>query len=140
PISTCGDFVDYPFTLKYFDSNWYNPGQNFEVIRYADILLMYAEVTDDSEYLNKVRERVGLAPFGSKKYPSNLYSTLKSAIEHERRMELALEMHRMFDLVRTGRVIDVMQSKVENFDSNQLLFPIPQNFIDKTGVKQNTGY
>jgi len=138
--TTSGDFVDYPFTLKYFDSNWYNPGQNFEVIRYADILLMYAEVTDDSEYLNKVRERVGLAPFGSKKYPSNLYPTLKSAIEHERRMELALEMHRMFDLVRTGRVIDVMQSKVENFDSNQLLFPIPQNFIDKTGVKQNTGY
>ena len=40
-----GEFVDYPFTMKFYDPNWRYAGQNFEIIRYADILLMYAEVT-----------------------------------------------------------------------------------------------
>lgn len=134
-----GDFVDYPFTLKYFDPDWYNPGQNFEIIRYADILLMYAEVTGDPEYLNMVRERVGLPSYGSTGYPSDLYSTLDLAIAHERRMELAMEMHRFFDLVREGRAVEVMQSKVPG--EVRILFPIPLYAIDvNPNLTQNPGY
>ena len=138
---TTGEFVEYPFTFKFFDPNWLNPGQNFELIRYADILLMYAEVTDDPQYLNAVRERVGLPPFGSAEYPSDLYPTLELAIEHERRVELTHEFHRMFDLVRTGRAVEVLQGKGFDFDSNELLFPIPQDAIDvNPDLTQNPGY
>ena len=136
-----GSFIEYPFTLKYFHPNWFNPGQNFEVIRFADILLMYTEVTQNPEYLNRVRERVGLAPYGSNEYPSDLYPTLDLAIEHERRVELGMEMHRFFDLVRTGRVNEVMQGKAPGFDSEKILFPIPLYAIDvNPGLTQNPGY
>ncbi len=137
-----GEFFAYPFTIKYFDPNWTNPGKNLYVIRYADILLMYAEVTGDPAYLNMVRERVGLPPYGSPEYPSDLYPTLAEAIEHERRVELAFEFHRFFDLVRTGRALEVMQSKgYNNLNSDRLLFPIPQHVIDvNPGISQNPGY
>jgi starch-binding outer membrane protein, SusD/RagB family len=136
-----GDFVEYPFTFKFFDPNWSSPGANFAIIRYADILLMYAEVTGEADYLNMVRARVGLPPFGSEDYPSDLYPTLDLAIEHERRVELSHEMHRMFDLTRTGRAVEVLQGKGFDFTAEKLLFPIPQNAIDvNPGLTQNPGY
>lgn len=134
-----GTFVENSFTLKYFDPNWYNAGQNFEIIRYADILLMYSEVTGKPEYLNMVRQRVGVPAFGSSDYPSDLYPTLNRAIEHERRMELGMEMHRFFDLVRTHRAVEVMRSEI-NGEVN-VLFPIPLYAIDvNPGLTQNPGY
>src|SRR5690625_667502 len=136
-----GEFVEHPFTFKFFDPNWANPGANFSIIRYADILLMYAEVTGDAQYLNMVRERAGLSLFGSADYPSDLYPTLDLAIEHERRIELTHEMHRMFDLVRRDRAVEVLQGKGFNFDENKLLFPIPQDAIDvNPDLDQNPGY
>lgn len=136
-----GSFVEYPYTRKFYDPNWANPGQNFEIIRYADILLMYAEVTDDPTHLNRVRARVNLPAFGSAEYPSDKYPTLALAIEHERRVELAHEMHRMFDLVRTGRAIAVISSKGYPINEDKLLFPIPENAIDvNPGLTQNRGY
>ncbi len=124
-----GTFVEYPFTQKFYDPNWRYPGQNFELIRYADILLSYSEVTGDASYLNQVRERVGLPGFGKTGYPSK-YSTLAQAIEHERRTELSFEFHRFFDLVRTGRAVDVLKAKGYNITESKLLFPIPQSAID----------
>lgn len=136
-----GEFIKYAHTMKFYDPNYEYAGQNFEIIRYADILLMYAEVTGDPQYLNMVRERVGLPPFGSAEYPSDLYPTLELAIEHERRMELCFEMHRFFDLVRTGRVAEVMAPKVPGFSAERILFPIPQYAIDvNPRLEQNPGY
>ena len=136
-----GDFVEHPLTFKFFDPNWSNPGSNFTIIRYADILLMYSEVTGDPQYLNRVRARVGLPLYGSDEYPSDLYPTLDLAIEHERRVELTHEMHRMFDLVRTNRAVVVLQSKGFNFTEQNMLFPIPQNAIDvNPALTQNPGY
>lgn len=124
-----GAFIQYPFTQKFFDPNWRYPGQNFELIRYADILLSYSEVTGDPAYLNQVRARVGLPAFGTSAYPAN-YTTLAQAIEHERRIELCFEFHRFFDLVRTGRAVAVLKAKGFNITESKLLFPIPQSAID----------
>lgn len=69
---------------------------------------------------------LGLPPFESNDYPSDLYPTLQLAIEHERRVELAFEFHRFFDLVRTGRAIEIMQAEgYNNINEDRLLFPIP---------------
>lgn len=140
-ILSTGEFLAYPSTMKFYDPNFERAGQNFEIIRYADILLMYAEITNDPEYLNMVRERVGVPAYGSAGYPSDQYPTLALAIEHERRVELAFEFHRFFDLVRTGRAIEVMSELGYSIDKNQLLFPIPLNEIDiNPDLEQNPGY
>lgn len=122
-------FITYPFTMKFFDPNWRYAGQNVEIIRYADILLMYSEVTGDPTYLNQVRARVGLPGYGTSGYPTK-YNTLALAIEHERRMELSFEFHRFFDLVRTGRAVEVLKGKGFAITEKKLRFPIPQNAID----------
>ncbi|MBA4139739.1 MAG: RagB/SusD family nutrient uptake outer membrane protein, partial [Segetibacter sp.] len=137
---TTNQFVDYPWTPKFYDPTWRNSGQNFEVIRYADILLMLSEVTNDPIYLNMVRARVGLPGFGQPGFPGQ-YNTLALAIEHERRVELAFEFHRFFDLVRTGRAVEVMQAKGYKINQNNILFPIPLNTIDvNPKITQNPGY
>ena len=69
-----------------------NPGQNFEIIRYADILLLYSELTGDATYLNQVRARAGL-PFMEVVHIKK-YNNLALAVEHERRVGLAFEFHR----------------------------------------------
>lgn len=137
---TTNQYVAYAWTPKFLDPNWRNAGQNFEIIRYADILLMLSEATNDPAYLNMVRARVGLAPFGQDPYPGS-YNTLEKALEHERRVEFAFEFHRFFDLVRTGRAIDVMKAKGYAINQDNLLFPIPLSTIDvNPKITQNPGY
>ena len=139
--SVTGEFIKYPFTMKFFDPNWSNKGHNICVIRYADILLMYAEVTNDPQYLNQVRSRADMPAYGTEGYPSDKYPTLALAIEHERRVELCFEFHRFFDLVRTGRALEVIQSKGYEINENKLLFPIPLEAIDvHKKLTQNPGY
>ncbi len=118
--------------------NWSN---NERVIRLADVLLMAAECLvrgggDEGKargYVNRVRSRVGLQPI------SNAGESLLNSIYRERRLELATEGHRFFDLVRTGQAPDVL----EGFEAgkNELL-PIPQREIDLTqgSLVQNPGY
>jgi tetratricopeptide (TPR) repeat protein len=136
-----GTMVNYPYTMKFYDPNWNNPGQNFEIIRYADILLMYAEVTNDPQYLNMVRERAGMPAFGTADYPSDKYPSLELAIEHERRIELCFEFHRFFDLKRNNRAVEVINGKGFEFNEDELLWPIPENAIDiNPKLTQNPGY
>lgn len=68
---------------------------------------------------------------------------LLEAIWHERRVELAMEHHRFFDLRRQGRAEDVLQAVGKNYESPKHdLYPIPQGEIDNTGglLEQNPGY
>ncbi len=106
-------------------------------VRLADTYLLEAEalvrgngdLTKAAHYLNAVRKRVGL--------PDEL-PTLEN-IYHERRMELATEGHRWFDLVRTGRAAQVLAFKGFKAGVNEIL-PIPKVEMDNTKLKQNPGY
>lgn len=124
-------------------------GINFTSLRYADVLLMYAEAlnetskTNDAQpFFNMVRNRAGLPSV------SELTKTqLTEALEKERRVEFLCEGHRWFDLVRTGRLITVMNKYFQDNGLNfsvketELLMPIPQSERDiDPGLGQNPGY
>lgn len=128
---------------------------NWPVLRYADVLLMCAEALNevsfqpDGEafnYLNQVRSRAGLEPLGSAAPDDDLRAgdqqAFRMAVEKERRLELAFEGHRWFDLVRTGRALEVLGSKGYTIRGHQLLFPVPQQQIDinPREIRQNDGY
>ncbi|PQA59067.1 RagB/SusD family nutrient uptake outer membrane protein [Siphonobacter curvatus] len=114
---------------------------NFMVLRYADLLLMLSEATDDPTYLNQVRTRAGVPTYGSANYPSGRYGTLALALEHERRVELALEFHRWFDLKRTNRAIPVLTTKGKPTTESKLIAPIPLTVLQQNSIiTQNPGY
>jgi hypothetical protein len=118
---------------------------NFRTIRYADVLLMAAEAfnrattpndTKAQLYLNKVRRRAFAVTDASKDITTS-GTALKQAIWDERRLELAMEGDRFFDLVRTGQAASKMSKFVVG---KHELFPIPQEEIDISGLKQNPNY
>jgi len=110
---------------------------NYRVIRYADVLLMAAEAHYQNgntgvaqSFIDEIRNRVGM--------PLITLSSVND-IYNERRLELACEGHRFFDLVRAGNAQDF----VEGFQTNKHeLFPIPTLEIDLAGGNwsQNNGY
>lgn len=139
-----------------------NSDCNFHILRYADALLMFAEALNEvgqtstaETHLNRIRRRAfndmdhditGLSQDG-----------LRDAILQERRLELALEGHRWFDLVRTGRYIETMRSHAiteanlagepvkleigENIQDHMVLMPIPLVELEANEeVIQNPGY
>jgi len=117
---------------------------DFPVLRYADVLLMYAEALNEQSqtataipFINQVRTRAGLAA-----KPTTLtQSDTRLAIENERRVELAFEGQRWFDLVRTGRYLPVMSSKGFPVKDYHKVFPIPQRETDlNSSLGQNQGY
>lgn len=141
-----GNFTKAKFPKKWQDKSAPLINQNiaannnFIVLRYADVLLLLSEATGDATYLNQVRKRAGLPLYGESSYPAK-YNTVALAVEHERRVELAFEFQRWFDLKRTNRVIDVLTAKGKPVTQNKLLFPIP-NFVRDQNAKitQNAGY
>jgi hypothetical protein len=125
-------------------------GVNYRVIRYADILLMASEARNNLgdnlkalDYLNLVRDRVGLFPKSFTTPEKLLQDILK-----ERRSELSCEGHRFFDLVRIGIAYPDMsgydaEAEIDGFTvGKHELFPIPQDEIDLAGGNwiQNQGY
>ncbi|GAB3262911.1 RagB/SusD family nutrient uptake outer membrane protein [Larkinella harenae] len=150
-----GARVDYNFVRKYRDAPVVNGDSedNWPVLRYADVLLMYAEALNESgrtadaqPYLNRVRTRAGLA--AKTAADAGTQATMRLALEQERRIELAFEGHRWFDLVRTGRALPILQAKAAaigiktNLTENNLVFAIPQSQIDinSSKITQNPGY
>lgn len=123
--------------------------QNVRVMRYAEILLMNAEAANEMgnpalalSSLNAVRAR---ARGASTTILPNVTVTdqaqLRDAIWHERRVELAMEFDRFFDLVRQGRAATVLAAKGFKAGKNEV-WPIPQNEIDISAgtLVQNPGY
>jgi hypothetical protein len=125
--------------------------QNVRVIRYADVLLMNAEANNELgtsaaalTSLEMVRAR---ARSTSTNPATDLpavtttdQSQLRTAIYHERRVELAMENDRYFDVIRQGRGTAVFGPL--GWTTKNAYWPIPQNEIDISGGKlvQNTGY
>lgn len=112
-------------------------GHNRRLIRYADVLLMAAEALNENDkpddalfYLNQVRRR---AREGNNSILPDITITdknsLRDIIINERRHELALEGHRFWDLVRTGKAATVL-GPLGFVTGKHELFPIPQNEID----------
>jgi tetratricopeptide (TPR) repeat protein len=151
-VNGSGEFVAFPpatsksYTKKYLTAT---PAQddsdaNWKVIRYADVLLMYAEAlnengkTDEAlSYLNMVRTRAEVP----------IYSGLsqhetREAIYTERRLELCFEGHRWFDLLRYGRAYETLAHK--GMKPFMTLFPVPLTQIqvinNSSVFAQNEGY
>jgi len=151
----------------------YSPGKlahqsrgplNNNEIRYADFILMYAEAllgagrTGEAQtQLNKLRANRGMPEFPGYKIKINgigepVDPTLEQAIRHERRVELAMEGHRWFDLVRWGVAGSVMmaykaqenpeaRAEMKDWNDKFLLMPIPAEEIRlNDGLTQNPGY
>ena len=124
-------------------------GINFTSIRYADVLLMYAEslneTTNTAEahtYINLVRSRAGLAPLAGL-----TKAEFALAMENERKVEFFLEGHRWFDLARTGRTLAVLNKYfLDNglrftVAEHEVIMPIPLREIDiNPKLGQNQGY
>lgn len=115
---------------------------NYRAIRYAEVLLIGAEAKAQLNDLpgalvliNRIRTRAGL-PVRTAAELATKEATLL-AIEQERRVELAMEGHRWFDLIRTGRAQQVLNIA----DSRKLLFPIPfREITNNPNLEQNPGY
>jgi hypothetical protein len=103
------------FIRKYFHPPYNlqnNTDQDWYWYRYSDALLMLAESLNEQgqtgaalPYLNQVRQRAGLLPS-----LETDQAALRAVIYHERRIELAFENHRWFDLIRTGQAVAVMNA------------------------------
>lgn len=115
----------------------YGCDQNVRILRFADILLINAEAAshtggDAATPLNRVRARANLAPIGN--------PTLENIWE-ERRLELAGEQDRYWDLLRTRRAAMVLAP--DGFQAGKHeWYPIPQTEIDLSGgqLEQNPGW
>lgn len=140
------------FTNKSEDAPFGDPnpngGSNDRVIRFSDVLLMHAEAAfhngnEDAARtsLNLVRKRARGASTTLLPNITASGQALLEAIYHERRVELGLEGHRFFDLVRTKRAQTVL-GLLGYQDATHRVFPIPQSQIQATNgaITQNPGY
>lgn len=136
------EWVESRYVCKYMDVPYQSgdASNNYPVIRYADVILMYAEALNQNgktaeacKYLNMTRRR-GFGYQTTETSPVDLQTTDKAQfalmVEQERRVELAFENHRWFDLIRTGRAVEVMKSKGFSLNETNLICPIPQKQID----------
>lgn len=121
------------------------PDHDWIELRLADVILLYAEAMNENgsspadvlSQLDAIRTRAGLAPLDPATL--NTQTLVREAIMKERRLELAFEGHRWFDLVRTGTVDAVMGQTI---NPNYYLFPIPTSeiFASYNVITQNPGY
>lgn len=136
-------------------------GADFIVLRYADIILLYAEVVNEMEgavagpapaaaltQLNRIRTRAGVPVYTATAAQVATQAAFRTTIKAERRRELGIEDQRWYDLLRWGDAITAMNA---HFTARglphvvadyQALYPVPQREIDiSNGVmQQNKGY
>jgi hypothetical protein len=125
-------------------------GNDWIVIRYADVLLMHVEATINTGSGASTTDPAALASFQAVRDRAGLTdpvaSVTKEELLDERRVELAFENHRFFDLVRFGVATDVLSqfaaANGNTFSGTDLLLPIPQREINLSNglLTQNPGY
>ena len=149
---------DIPFIQKYYHPPFLEDGranENWPVYRYSYVLLMLAEALNETQsgdpypYINAVRGRAGLDPLSGLSQ-----AAFREAVAHEQRVEVAFENHRWYQLLRTGKTVEVMtehgieekerlnrlSSASYNIQPHKLLFPIPAREIRLNGFEQNPGW
>ena len=123
----------YPYIKKYARTHSLhnNTGQNWPVYRYAEVLLFLAEAlneqgktTEAATYINQVRTRAGLAAT-----KATAQTDMREAIFKERRVELAFENKRWFDLVRTGRVKEIITAYGAEVKANPADYYFPAGAV-----------
>lgn len=140
--------------FKDLKSATYNTVGNDQIIlRYADVLLMYAEALNEISYsnaqnsealvaLNAVHTRAGLSQIQITELPDK--ESFRKAIMLERQQEFPYEGHRWFDLVRMGGAKEAMQADGHMIQDYQFLYPIPKTELERINntelLWQNTGY
>jgi hypothetical protein len=130
-----------------------NSGINFRAIRYADVLLMMAEVENELTgpaaalpYVNQVRARadVAMPPLPTSQYPTGSKTEMFRAIQHERQVELAGEQIRNKDIRRWRRQNMLATEPIPNWNVRYDKLPIPLSEIDNnsalTNADQNPGF
>ncbi|MEQ9440911.1 MAG: RagB/SusD family nutrient uptake outer membrane protein [Cyclobacteriaceae bacterium] len=128
-------------------------GINFRVIRYADVLLMMAEIENELSgpaaalpYINQVRARadVNMPPYPTALYPCSNADQMFDAIVHERRVELSAEQVRNRDIRRWRRMGKLDTEPIAAYQPRYDLLPLPIVEIDNnsalTNQDQNPGY
>ena len=147
-------------------------GINYHILRYADVLLMAAEAAVETGaletgrgYVNQVRARAKNGPRADSQpnYVIDTYNSAwtdqgaaRTAVRHERRVELAMEGHRLFDLRRWGTMVDDLNAYIANegrtianfaakanpVSAKHMALPIPLNAIDSSqgALTQNPGH
>jgi hypothetical protein len=131
---------------------------NFPILRFEDVMLMYAEVLNEEStvpplavtIVNRIRTRSGLAAFTATSPERASQAAFRAAILKERRYELIVEGQRWFDLVRTGTALQTIMAFKQStgislgrtLDSHDLLYPIPllELTINPGFWQQNPGY
>ena len=126
-------------------------GNDYILLRYADVLLMIAEAQNEItyqssgaafNYLNDIRERAGVAALTPTEIPDQ--TSFRDAVLNERFLEFPYEGHRWFDLIRTETAKEEMAALGKTVQDHQLLLPIPQAEIEKVNnpdvLGQNPGY
>ncbi|MDO7846135.1 RagB/SusD family nutrient uptake outer membrane protein [Hymenobacter sp. M29] len=132
---------------------------NFPIIRFEDVVLMYAEVLTEENNIalaiplvNQIRTRSGLTAFTAASPEAASQAAFRAAILKERRYEFVAEGQRWHDLVRTGNAISVMTAfkrsttaagaSFRQLDDHDLIFPIPllELRINPGFWQQNPGY
>lgn len=147
-----------PYIKKFYHPPYPENGrsnENWPVYRYGHVLLMLAEAYNETGsgdpyiHLNAVRARAGLTALSGLSQ-----ATLREAIANEQRVEVAFENQRWYQLLRTGKAIEVMKAHGEaeknrltrlssasyNVQEYMLLYPIPNREIQLNGISQNPGY
>ncbi|HZK95521.1 MAG TPA: RagB/SusD family nutrient uptake outer membrane protein [Prolixibacteraceae bacterium] len=124
----------YKYRLDDQTTPWGNNMSNIPIIRYSDVLLMYAEALNEggtqgtlTQYaaINLVRSRAKISPLiGLTK------DAFREAVYKERRLEFVFEFQRFYDLQRTGRLIAAIQDRVPGFKDGMEYIPIPQSELD----------
>lgn len=132
------------------DGEVFHSGNNYRYLRYADVLLLYAEALNAQgqtaqayEYVNRVRQRAGLASL-SVAMPNLNQQQFLEQLKHERVAELSGEGHRWEDLVRWGDLSTALASRdagFSHFEERDKLLPIPQYDLDvNPNLVQNPGW
>ncbi len=160
---TTGEWKTERFMVKYLDPDMtteYDAENDWPVLRMGDIILLYAEIVNETEgptaealkYLNLIRGRAGIREYEAAELASRYQ--FREAVRRERRLELAFENQRWFDLLRWGTAVSTFNEYLasETFYTGysyavnpiaewQTLLPIPISVINiNPDVAQNVGY